>query len=283
MRRSPTLKFMFISLTAIVALSLVGCARQRPAGAGGDQATAPSSGATATAPGSAQVAVGASPTQVDLPSVSTATATHTPPPGADAAAATPTPRVTGQSSLDAPTATPRPTSSVSTAGGTTPAAPGSYVVQPGDNLFGIALRFGTTVEEIKRANGLTTNVIYVGQQLTIPSGSGSAPPSQAPGGTHIVQPGENLFRIALRYGTTVDRLVAANGIVNPWFIYVGQKLIIPDGSQQPGPGARTHVVRPGETLNTIALAYGTTVQAIAVANNLANPNLIFVGQTLIVP
>jgi len=164
----------------------------------------------------------------------------------------------------------------------------TYTVRWGDTLFSIAQRFGTTVDAIKNANGLTSDLIYVGQELNIPGGGVPDGPGQPGGpGVHIVQPGENLFRIALRYGTTVDAIARANHIVNPWFIYVGQRLNIPGGKDpmppgQPGPG-RTHVVQRGETLYSIALRYDTTVQALMVANNLANSNLIYVGQVLNVP
>jgi LysM repeat protein len=101
---------------------------------------------------------------------------------------------------------------------------------------------------------------------------------------HVVQPGENLFRIALRYNTTVEAVAAANGIRNPQLIYVGQKLTIPrEGATPPPGGGRTHVVQPGENLFRIALRYGTTPQAIAVANNLPNIHLIYAGQVLRIP
>ena len=52
------------------------------------------------------------------------------------------------------------------------------------------------------------------------------------GVVHVVQPGENLYRIALRYGTDYHSLAAANGIANPHQIYVGQRLVIPgDGGE----------------------------------------------------
>jgi LysM repeat protein len=100
------------------------------------------------------------------------------------------------------------------------------VVQPGDNLFRIALRYGTTVEAIAEANGIANpQLIYVGQQLTIPSAGGQQP---SPGGTtYVVQPGDNLFRIALRYNMSYRRLAEYNGIANPSNIYVGQVIRIP--------------------------------------------------------
>jgi len=102
-----------------------------------------------------------------------------------------------------------------------------HVVQRGENLFRIALRYNTTVEAIAAANGIRNpQLIYVGQRLTIPRGGGTTPP---PGGgrTHVVQPGENLFRIALRYGTTPQAIAAANNLPNVHLIYVGQVLRIP--------------------------------------------------------
>jgi LysM repeat protein len=167
----------------------------------------------------------------------------------------------------------------------------TYVVRWGDTLFSIAQKFGTTVDAIKAANGLTSDFIIVGQELIIPV-DGAVPPEPyppSPGGptVHIVQPGENLFRISLCYGTTVEAIARANNIMNPWFIYVGQKLDIPTGGDggmpSPGPGGKTYVVQPGDTLYSIAVRYDTTVQALMVANNLSNPNLIYVGQTLRVP
>ncbi len=114
-----------------------------------------------------------------------------------------------------------------------------------------------------------------------------ASPALAQGGTiHVVQAGENLFRIALRYGTTVAALAAANGIANTSQIYAGQRLVIPSGGStpaQPGSSSGVHIVAAGENLYRIALRYGTTVAALAAANNLASPYRIYVGQRLVVP
>jgi len=117
------------------------------------------------------------------------------------------------------TATPTPT----------PYAPGSttHTVQRGENLFRIALRYGTTVQAIASANGIANPaLIYVGQVLTIPVGG--QPPSPPGGGTsYTVRPGDNLFRIALRYNMNYLDLAQYNGIANPSRIYVGQVLRIP--------------------------------------------------------
>ncbi len=126
-------------------------------------------------------------------------------------------------------------------------------------------------------------------------------PALAQGGstTHVVQPGENLYRIALSYGTTWPVLAAANGIANPNLIYVGQVLVIPAAgtvpqpvptatpvpsqpqpTPVPQPTTGTYTVVPGDTLYKIAVQFGTTIQALVAANNITNPNLIFVGQVL---
>jgi LysM repeat protein len=100
-------------------------------------------------------------------------------------------------------------------------------VQPGDNLFRIAMRYNTTWEAIAQANGITdVTQVAVGQELVIPAG-GEAPPPSEEGTTYVVQPGDNLFRIALRYNLDYRRLAAYNGIANPSNIYVGQVLQIP--------------------------------------------------------
>ena len=110
--------------------------------------------------------------------------------------------------------------------------PGTHVVQPGENLFRIALKYGKTVDEVAKANGITNvAVIHVGQTLVIPGGTGQAPPPQTPpssgGKTYVVQPGDNLFRIALKYNYDQYYLARYNGISNPAMIYVGQVIRIP--------------------------------------------------------
>ena len=97
---------------------------------------------------------------------------------------------------------------------------------------------------------------------------------------YVVQRGDNLFRIALRFHTSVATLARANHIADPSRIYVGQALIIPD----PAPaGQLVHYrVRHGDTLYGIARSLGSTVAAIQAANKLSTTR-IFTGQTLLVP
>lgn len=98
---------------------------------------------------------------------------------------------------------------------------------------------------------------------------------------HIVTQGQTLSSIARMYGVTVQALVDANGLTNASFIYVGQRLLIPEPAT--GPGLTTHIVQAGESLLTIAAKYGVTVRDLATHNGLTNWDLIFVGQRLVIP
>ncbi len=96
-----------------------------------------------------------------------------------------------------------------------------HVVQRGETLYSIARRYGVSMWTIANANGITNpNRIYVGQRLSIPSGG-------AAGRVHVVQAGETLLHIALRYGVDAWAIARANGITNLNYIYVGQRLVIP--------------------------------------------------------
>jgi LysM repeat protein len=108
----------------------------------------------------------------------------------------------------------------------------THVVQPGENLFQISLRYATTVQAISQANNITNpGLIYLGQTLQIPEGSGTTAPATLPGQTcatvYVVQPGDNLFRIALSYDYSQFYLAQYNGLANPSMVYVGQQLCIP--------------------------------------------------------
>ena len=151
-----------------------------------------------------------------------------------------------------------------TAGVTAPApVPGTYVVRAGDTLFLIARRFGTTVDAIRRANSLTTDVISVGQVLAIP---GAVARPATTGTDYIVQPGDTLFLIARRYGTTVQALMSANNLTSTngtWANDSGYRA--GQGRSQSGIGGAwsgEYVVQSGDTLSGIASAFGATPEAI---------------------
>ena len=123
-----------------------------------------------------------------------------------------------------------------------------HIVQAGDTLFKIASQYGVTIEVITSVNNVPNiNQLEIGQQLIIPGPDYVAPtpttisaevtplPGEVPtdtvqsaDGTHIVQPGENLYRIGLQYGCTTQQMADHNGIANPNAISVGQVLEIPD-------------------------------------------------------
>ncbi len=128
-----------------------------------------------------------------------------------------------------PTVTPVAPVVVSTA---IPAPPTTivYVVQAGDTLYRIAARYNTSISAIAQLNGITNvNLIRIGQQLIIPTGGTVIVPSTPPiqQKTYVVQPGDTLFRIALRSGIPLSVLVQTNGIPDPNRVYVGQVLVLP--------------------------------------------------------
>ena len=190
MRKRPLISGVVLLLLALV-LALGGCERAKPA----------PTPTTELEPQAATETPGVSPARSPEASV-------TPPSP---------PEETPTSPPAQETATPSPP-------GPVPAEGIEYVVRSGDTIELIAGRFGVSVEDIVAANNLTDpDLIRAGDILIIP---GASAPSPEPG-VHIVRPGETLYGIALMYGTTVDAIARANGIVDPNFIHVGQRLIIP--------------------------------------------------------
>lgn len=99
---------------------------------------------------------------------------------------------------------------------------------------------------------------------------------------YTVQPGDNLSKIANKFGTTVNALVSDNGIANPNLIYPGQVLRIGHTNAPAAPVStpQVYTVQKGDNLTKIAKKYGTTVSELARKNNIANPNIIYVGQKI---
>lgn len=101
------------------------------------------------------------------------------------------------------------------------------------------------------------------------------------GDTYTVRSGDTLSGIAAKYGTTYQHLAQINGIADPNRINVGQVLRI-DSAPQTG-GSGTYTVQPGDNLSAIAQRFGSSVNAIASASGIGNPNLIYPGQVLTIP
>lgn len=198
-----------------------------------------------------------------------------------------------------------------------------YRVVAGDFLSKIAARFGVTVDEIVEASNISNpNRISVGQRLLIPNPDyvGSTrpqnptpAPAPAPAPTPSPEPtpapttpapstgtveyrvvsGDTLSRIAFRFGVTVDQIVAASNLASANFIYVGQVLSIPSQQVQqtpapapspaPEPAPTRYTVVSGDTLFRIAAKLGVSTSDLIEANSITNPNLIRVGQVLVIP
>ncbi len=154
-------------------------------------------------------------------------------------------------------ATPSPSSAAPPSG-----TPETYTVQSGDTLYLIATRFHTSVAELKQLNGLKSDTILVGQRLLVPSSTDATEQEVT---SHVVEPGDTIYRIARRYGTSAQALEDLNGIPNPNLIGVGQALAIPTNAA---------LVKPGLTLDPPTAQQGGTVLI-----RLAQPELTLVTGT----
>jgi LysM repeat protein len=172
--------------------------------------------------------------------------------------------------------------------------PTTYVVQPGDTVYDIARRFGLRTADVLAWNGLTgRSLIHPGQTLAL-SGP-AAPAAPVPSSTaaaHVVAPGDTVYGIARTYGTSVDAILALNGLRRDSVIYPGQAIAVagapaapaaPAAVAAPAPSAaQSHVVAAGDTLFGIAKTYGTTTATLYALNGLGPGSIIYPGQSIIV-
>ena len=145
-----------------------------------------------------------------------------------------------------------------------------YTVKSGDSLYSIARQYGLTVDEIKRYNNLTSNLLSIGQVLKIPTTSTSLPSTEV---IYTVKSGDNLYSIAKQYGLTADEIMKYNNLTSN-LLSIGQQLKIPVSNT-----GITYVVKSGDNLYSIANKYNTTVDEIKKKNNLTS-NLLQIGQIL---
>ena len=162
----------------------------------------------------------------------------------------------------------------------------TYTVRRGDTLSEIASRYGTTVSNLVRLNGIRNpNLIYPGQVLILP-GNVSNNGEVAGKTTYTVQKGDTLSEIASRYGTTVSNLVCLNNIRNPNLIYPGQVLVISatvpmvrtmteevEEDCQCDLGHMIYSVKEGDTLESIASKFNTTKEELKNSNGLQEEKL----------
>ncbi|MED3563145.1 LysM peptidoglycan-binding domain-containing protein [Bacillus xiapuensis] len=187
----------------------------------------------------------------------------------------------------------------------------TYVVKNGDSLSKIAVKYKSTVAELKKLNQLKSDRIYVGQKLQVAGKAASGnsalaetPPKQTTSpaknvSTYTVQSGDTLGKIAKEFGPSVADLKALNGLKSD-LIYVGQNLKVtgkpaeaakptatqppknpvqPAKPQTPQTNATGYIVKSGDTLGGIASKAGMTVAELKALNNMTSDR-IYVGQKL---
>ncbi len=151
-----------------------------------------------------------------------------------------------------------------------------YIVKKGDSLYSIANKYNTTVDELKRINNLTSNILSIGQVLKLPSDKANNVEKEENTISYTVQKGDSLYSIARKYDTTIDRIKDLNNLTTN-LLSIGQVLLIPTDTNL----ETTYTVQKGDSLYSIAKKYNTTVDRLKQLNNLTS-NLLSIGQILIV-
>lgn len=144
----------------------------------------------------------------------------------------------------------------------------TYTVQKGDSLYSIAQKYDITVDELKKLNNLTSNIINVGQVLNIRRDNLSSTK------TYTVSVGDSLYGIAKQFGTTVDDIKRLNNLTTD-NITVGQILAIKEDT-----APTTYTVEKGDTLYSIAKKFNLSLANLLKYNNLDTNSVLKIGQVL---
>ncbi len=148
-----------------------------------------------------------------------------------------------------------------------------YIVKSGDTLYGIANKYGMSVQELKDLNKLTSNTLSIGQQLVVSEGNAGTLD------TYTVKAGDTLYSIAKKYGLTVSELKQLNNLTSD-ILSIGQVLNISNSNTSLP--SNTYIVKSGDSLYSIAKKYGITVDALKSANGKTS-NLLSIGEILVIP
>ena len=155
-----------------------------------------------------------------------------------------------------------------------------YYVQPGDSLYNIAARYGTTVPALVQSNGIGNNQIYPGQALNIASGGSISSTSSF---TYTVRPGDSLFLLSQKFGVSIDTIKSSNNLSSDYLLS-GKQLTIPSSSAANSSTTNSsYLVQAGDSVFLIAQRYGITVTALRAANNLSSDATIYPNQSLTIP
>jgi LysM repeat protein len=168
-----------------------------------------------------------------------------------------------------------------------PALAGQVTVKSGETLSEIADRYGISLTQLMKLNGITkANHVEVGQVLKVPGaakGSSSREGARATG-TITVREGDTLSEIANRQGMSLDQLMALNGIRKADHVEVGQSLKVTGKASTAAAsykrGSSEHVVQPGESLSAIADGYGLSMNRLVAINLIDDPNHVEIGRRL---
>ena len=142
-------------------------------------------------------------------------------------------------------------------------------------MWSIAKKFNTTVDELKRINNLSSNLLSIGQVLIIPGNSGNMNTIN-----YTVQRGDTLYKIANRFNTTVYDIMKLNNLSSN-LLSIGEILLIPSGEVIDNNESNIYEVKSGDTLYKIANRYNTTVSDIINKNGLTS-TILSVGQMLLI-